>query len=309
MRTHKTCFNIFPDWNREQEQADLDRRSAEGWHLIKPGRYFHKYEHDTSVRYRYQKDYQLGEPSMERYTETFTEQGWEYLSAAKGGHYFRKPYAPALPEEQYEIYTDEESLAELRKTQCFSTGIQAILFGIYFLVMAYCFFTKPMLLTLLPTLGCLFLLLERLLVLRFIRRPEKRKSPKANFLFTFCAVLLIASCFLGYCAVSLIRISISINNSAYTSRTYEAIPAGFDHGVALDTLDVPLFDNYFAYFHLKADSPACFTIADEYGKVVYTITTADYQNNKLPILLKKGRYTVYLSDFKGGEIDLDFHLH
>ena len=43
-----------------------------------------------------------------------SEQGWEYIRTTfNGWSYFRKPWDPSLPEEQYEIFTDQASLREM----------------------------------------------------------------------------------------------------------------------------------------------------------------------------------------------------
>lgn len=51
-----------------------------------------------------------------RYLELFEEQGWEFVGKTFNGWiYLKKQYIPGTPEEEYEIYTDSESLAELVK--------------------------------------------------------------------------------------------------------------------------------------------------------------------------------------------------
>ena len=53
---------------------------------------------------------------MARYDETFRDAGWERVnSTANGWHIFRKAYDKSLPDEEYEIYTDEQSRVEMLK--------------------------------------------------------------------------------------------------------------------------------------------------------------------------------------------------
>ena len=70
---------------------------------------------DTKVSFRgYMAwNYDREEQDLDR----MSEQGWEFVGKTFNGWiYLKKQYIPGTPEEEYEIYTDSESLAELVKS-------------------------------------------------------------------------------------------------------------------------------------------------------------------------------------------------
>ncbi len=116
-KTTKTSYRAYFAWNYQKELKALEEKSRQGWQLVKGGCFHSKYTRDGGTVYRYALDYNSGlkPEDMPRYRETFQEQGWEYINSTfNGWHYFRKAYDPALPESAYEIYTDEESLRQMR---------------------------------------------------------------------------------------------------------------------------------------------------------------------------------------------------
>lgn len=304
-RKTKTAFNIFPDWNYEQEQKDLDRRSAEGWHLIKPGQHFHKYEQDTTKCYRYQMDYQSIEPEMERYKEVYAEQGWEYLESSCGWHYFRKLYDPMLPENAYEIYTDEESIAALRKRWAHSSLIGTLSFSLAFIIGGVSFFWFPSWETLIPLLllGTVFLYCIYSAVM--IRHPEKQKSPKASFYITLFYALFIT---LGIFAFLGIKSAHIQTNYGHIHTVDTPIAAGMENAVELERFDIYLSDNYLMDFFIIADAPICFTLRNEQGDIVFTKTDSNCHFPKHRISLKRGTYTAYFSDFNGSNAQVYYQL-
>ena len=113
-RKTKRTFKIFAAWDYEFEEKEYNRMSEQGWQLVNGGSFSQKYEFDDSVIYRYQLDYNNGITDMDRYDETFRDAGWERVnSTGNGWHVFRKAYDPNLPDEAYEIYTDEQSRTEM----------------------------------------------------------------------------------------------------------------------------------------------------------------------------------------------------
>ena len=112
----KRTFKVFAAWDYEFEAREFDRMSEQGWQLVSGGCFTQKYEFDDSVVYRYQIDYNNDVKDMVRYDETFRDAGWERVnSTANGWHIFRKVYDKSLPDEEYEIYTDEQSRVEMLK--------------------------------------------------------------------------------------------------------------------------------------------------------------------------------------------------
>ena len=112
----KRTFKIFAAWDYEFEEKEYDRMSEKGWQLVNGSSFTQKYEFDDSVIYRYQIDFNNGINDMARYEETFRDAGWQRVnSTANGWHIFRKAYDPKLPEEEYQIYTDNQSRVEMLK--------------------------------------------------------------------------------------------------------------------------------------------------------------------------------------------------
>ena len=110
----KRTFKIFAAWDYEFEEQEYNRMSEQGWQLVNGGCFSQKYVFDDSVIYRYQLDYNNHITDMARYDETFRDAGWERVnSTANGWHVFRKAYDRNLPDEAYEIYTDEQSRTEM----------------------------------------------------------------------------------------------------------------------------------------------------------------------------------------------------
>lgn len=115
-RKTKRTFKVFAAWDYEFEEREFNRMSEQGWQLVNGGSFSQKYEYDDSVIYRYQLDYNNEIKDMARYDETFRDAGWERVnSTANGWHIFRKAYDKSLPDEEYEIYTDEQSRVEMLK--------------------------------------------------------------------------------------------------------------------------------------------------------------------------------------------------
>lgn len=114
MKSIKTEYRAYAAWDYELELEHLNQMSEQGWQLIRGGCFHTKYEQDSSVVYRYQLDHNLKIENRMRYIDTFREQGWEYVNSTfNGWHYFRKVYDPAKPAEEYEIYSDKPSRAEM----------------------------------------------------------------------------------------------------------------------------------------------------------------------------------------------------
>ncbi len=112
----KRTVKMFAAWDYEFEEQEFNRMSEQGWQLVSGGSFSQKYEYDDSVVYRYQLDYNNDVSDMTRYEETFRDAGWERVnSTLNGWHVFRKAYDPALPQEEYEIYTDDQSRNEMLK--------------------------------------------------------------------------------------------------------------------------------------------------------------------------------------------------
>ena len=79
-KQYKTFFRMYAAWDFKRELEDLNRRSEQGWQLVKGGLFASRFEHNPNLRYRYQLDFRRV-TDMPRYLETFREQGWEYVNS------------------------------------------------------------------------------------------------------------------------------------------------------------------------------------------------------------------------------------
>ncbi|MCD8301333.1 MAG: DUF2812 domain-containing protein, partial [Clostridiales bacterium] len=143
----KSRFYPFSRRRCRQEIRELDDLSREGWHLTGRTSYRQELEQDATVQYRYAIDFRYGHDEAV-YLAMFEDNGWEMVDAigdatnvwfplltfftvpdtadhAEGCWYiFRKKYDPDLPEEAYEIATDDESAhgLDLRLAQKYQWG-------------------------------------------------------------------------------------------------------------------------------------------------------------------------------------------
>lgn len=114
MKQYKISHRVYGAWEYRKEIEDLNRESQDGWQLVRGGCFYSRFERDAGIVYRYQIDFCGKIENMPHYLESFQDQGWEYINSTfNGWHFFRKAYDPDLPEEEYEIYTDESSIAQM----------------------------------------------------------------------------------------------------------------------------------------------------------------------------------------------------
>lgn len=140
----KICHDAYAAWDYEKEVEALNKKSEKGWQLIHGGCFYSKFEENHDARYRYQLDFQLHIENKMRYREIFEEQGWEYINSSfNGWHFFRKPYNPELPEEEYEIYVDKISKTEIAQRWFRMYAPLEITILILFLVCAVRAITAP----------------------------------------------------------------------------------------------------------------------------------------------------------------------
>lgn len=113
----KTKIGIYFAWNYDKEEVRVNSMAKEGWQLKKAGSCFHKYEKSDN-NYRYKIDYntkaKFNNEEYRRYLSFYEEQGWELINATfNGWYYFRKPYIEGSNDEDYELYTDNETLKHM----------------------------------------------------------------------------------------------------------------------------------------------------------------------------------------------------
>jgi len=135
MKNTKCVFGVYSAWDYAREIEDLNKMSGKGWQLVKGGLLANKYKKNDNVQYRYQLDFNKNIDDMGRYIETFREQGWEYInSTINGWHYFRKLYDSSLPQEEYEIYCDNQSLKEMQDNWKKMAIRMSVVLGLAFLL-------------------------------------------------------------------------------------------------------------------------------------------------------------------------------
>ena len=144
MKKIKVERAVYAAWDYELELAHLNEMSEKGWQLIRGGCFHTKYERDDSVVYRYQLDHNMKIENRLRYIDTFREQGWEYINSTfNGWHYFRKVYDPAMPAEEYEIYSDRPSKQEMAGRLSKLLTVLAVIVGLMFAASAASFIMEP----------------------------------------------------------------------------------------------------------------------------------------------------------------------
>lgn len=293
-KQYKRSFKAYPAWDYQSEIDELNRMSEQGWQLIRGGCFAGKFVKNPEVRYRYQLDFRRVEDKG-RYIETFREQGWEYVdSTFNGWHFFRKLYDPALPEEEYEIFTDRESLNDMRRRWArFGTGI-GIALALAALLVGVLLFLRPRwpLLAefLLFAVESAFLLRGAVLMRK--RDPARRRGERALFAAFVLTLILGAAATL----------------TLTEQRPYE------NSQMAAEELGEPMIDNRWNYFRVRyrdnyylnldfeAEEPLTFAIYNEAGETVYTATGTSFAEKNIRLPLTKGVYEFSVTATSGFEL-------
>lgn len=305
-RQYKTSHRVYTAWNYQKEIEDLNNASEQGWQLIKGGGFSRKFKWNPDVCYRYQMDYPGKVEDKGRYFETFQEQGWEYICATfNGWYYFRKAYDAALPDEQYEIFTDRSSLEEMKNRWTkivISLSVLVALFTAFQLVLYFVTPSLPALIRI-ATLGVM--LVAGIYGIIKMKHPERRKT--ARWDSAFFAVLLVVW-IAGNAGSVLLTESRPYFNADYGSENMETIPAELDRAWQWHTLDIAYSDNYYIDLDITSDMPVCFTIRNESGEIVYTVKGSAVQEENIKLNLKAGTYTMLFSDFAGGSLNVSLDV-
>ena len=306
MRKYKTTRKLYSAWNYEREIEDLNNMSEQGWQLVKGGMFSCRFKRDESVRYRYQLDYRPKLEDKPGYIESFREFGWQHVSSTLNGwHYFRKPYDPDLPEDEYEIFSDRSSLQEMNSRWA-KLGTFVLIFGgiIAALLIALLIYR--------PTLSTLALFIEYALLLFFIGRgvyimknPDRSKNRKGDVALTSAAIILILLCGIGSSWLSCNRTN---TQSSMSAGYMDAISAELEDACLWNTIEVSYPDLYYIDLDVTADAPMTFTMVNEAGETVYTATGADVHEEDIRVLLHRGEYRIYISDFAGGAMEVNFGM-
>ena len=315
MKGYKRIIGMYSAWDYTREIEDLNKRSEQGWQLMKGGLFSNLFKKNEDVRYRYQLDFNQKIEDMGRYIETFHEQGWEYVNSTwNGWHYFRKLYDPSMDNEEFEIYNDSESLKEMQaKWQKLGIGALVIL-SLFVVVELCCTILWP---RIYYALLALTLLIEACVIGRGIyvlRNPQRADGHKRswNGMPAFITVLLIG--LVGSIVLMSLRESNSFNTK---SEVYGAISADISEAVNWGEVKVLYPDYYNFEVSGYTSSPMTFAVVNtQTGEVVSQIRVDSSKakdgkkfKEEHNIILKRGNYALYGYDFAGGGMDLHVSLY
>ena len=294
----KYSLMVYSAWNYEKEIDDLNKASEQGWQLVKGGCFHSKFEKNPDVRYRYQLDYQKID-NKGRYIETFREQGWEYINSTfNGWHYFRKLYDPSLPEEEYEIFTDRESLQQMKgRWAHIALGI-SIALALFAIIYAVRTFRTPQLPLLIVTLT---FAIESAVLMRgvfIMRNPEASHSRRGDSAFLIAFIALIVTGAVSYLVLSEMRPDFWTEQ-----RASEVDDPVIDNRWADFTVRYP--DNYYLDLEFRSDEPMRFAIISSSGDVMYSQTGTSFSGKNIRVKLPRGQYCFSMSCTSGYELKCD----
>jgi len=284
MGEYKTIFNVYAAWDYEKEVDDLNMHSNNGLQLIKGGLVHCKFKQDNNIVYRYQIDYNPNINNKLAYIDAFKEQGWEYINSTfNGWHYFRKKYDDSLPENEYEIYTDQPSKVEMTKRWGKIATILLIVMGIFFIINFVKLICTPEL-SRIGLVGYIFTLVI-LLTTGLIKMKKVGNGNKFKQKFHLGTMLIVLV--LGYTwftVFSSLKATTNVNLSTTTYGTKMDMP---------NTINVKCPDLYYLSIHSKSEVGVTFTLESEDFETIYTISGDDLDVKNHRILLRKGVYTIH----------------
>jgi len=297
---YKRRYGVYSAWNYGKEIEDLNRASDEGWQLVRGGCFSSKFVKNPDVRYRYQLDYGKIE-DMGRYIETFREQGWEYVNSIfNGWHYFRKLYDPSRPAEEYEIFTDRESLQEMNRRWARLALVIAASVGVLALIWTVWMLWRPSL----PVLIQLLMFASESAILlygsRIMYSPDGKRSRRGDgvLLAAFLAVII-----LGCTASITLRMT---RPATVTSQQTDSIEEPVvDSRWADFTVRYP--DFYYLDLEMEAEEPMTFSVLSESGEVVYTETGTSFHRDGIRLRLPRGEYCFSISCTTGFRVACGLH--
>lgn len=294
MQEHKTIRRYFAPWEFDIEAAELDDMSRHGWQLAKATRRKQEYVYDDTVQYRYALDFQIG-PREPDYLPMFTDQGWEAVSVIESmgfwrdsrWYFFRKRYDPALPEEAYQVYTDSQSLGELKKRINQTLGILGIL-GIWYLIEFFLFHSAYLLIP--GLIFCVSSLInlrkKRSLKQAQLHGPRRRRIwPHSDTVCVIAAIALTVIC--G-------TVHDNTIGSLYSGPAETATQVEF-------TVTLP---DWYTLDTSAIGNAGVFYLTNESGKTLASgplIAGRDYKDNQYGLFLWPGTYTI-TTDTQAGAV-------
>ena len=264
-KSHKTVFRGYFAWDYDKELEELNRMSQQGWQLVKGGCFHSRFVKNEGQRYRYQLDYRPDVEDMDRYLETFREQGWEYVNSTYNGwRYFRKVYDPALPEEEYEIFTDRSSLAQMTRRWIVLARVLLTVALVMAAVEGVLLVMKPRLPQLIMTCTLLF---EAIIIAWGMgtmgsKEKQGKRRGKGFSVYLFLLVLV-----LGFGSSTYLMEQRFSSGVMYLGGIGDG-SATVEHW---GEFDIAYRDNYYLSAEISAQSPLTLSIVrEETGETVYT---------------------------------------
>ncbi len=297
MKKTKRVSVLYAAWEADKEAQMLSEQSEKGWQLVKTNIFGSKLVWDDSVRYVYQIDRKISPDA--RYYETFTEQGWEHVTQFNGWQYFRKKYDPSLGEEEYKIYTDEQTYADsLRKDKKTMT-----VFGIIYAVFTAIYALKAIVdgFANLNVFAAIFLLYTILFFAMSIQIGKKMKGEKTNItgksiLGIMMSALFVIFAMLGvqYAGYRIDSCSPYLNTTMTWEKTLEETEYEMD-------LVIRKADTYFLDLDFECEgADISVVIEDSEGKEYYRLDgsrSCSIENHDIE--LGKGNYIVTVTADEG----------
>ena len=286
----KRRFTMYPAWEYRREVEDLNRLSDAGWQLKKGGCFRSVFYRDETARYRYALDYNNHIDDPSRYRDTFAEQGWEFINDTfNGWHFFRKRYDPSLPDEEYEIYTDEQSVQDMAgRWSRLGYALGAVELAVT-AVNGLMALRHPSVFSILVTLACLVLGVTILVGAWRIRHPHVAGKPRKSLHWCFTTVFSIL-------ALGLLFGVLRYYQSSSSEYVYDpsAPPWTWE-------MSAPLPDFYTMHVEADTDAVVRITVTDKKGEVLATMGGGRDLRAKKTMFLWPGKYDVTVQYDEGTE--------
>lgn len=306
MSEYKRKFGVYAAWNYELEIEELNEMSAKGWQLINGGLFSSRFKKNSNLQYRYQLDFQPHIEDKGRYIETFREQGWEYVNSTfNGWHYFRKLYDESKPQEEYEIFTDTVSIKEMNNRWATIGMVCSVILLVYLAIYLLMLIALPKFSTLFGIIylgGILAVILRGVLTMK--KQGASRKSKFDKALMRGLVIWTVTGGIVNFALIE------ARPYCCWRKISEEYAPISADLKDATNWLPVQVQypDNYYMDLKINASTPLCVSFADAERNVIYSVKSADFTEDNIRFWLDKGEYSIYLSDFEGGSIDVEMSL-
>lgn len=282
----KVSHKAFAAWDYEKELEELNRKSLEGWQLVKGGCFKSVFEQDDKVIYRYQLDYNTDIENRMRYIETFREQGWEYINSTfNGWHYFRKLYDPGLPKEEYEIYTDSSGVSDMEQRWL---RLSVILLAVL-IVMAIVMLVRGIRYPEWTMVPMVLLYVDFIVFIGIGRRKLKKKGGYEGKAFSLSAMVYIAV------ACWLVGIILSVGRPDCEATLERQGIIGMED----KKFKVNYSDNYYLDLEIDSEIPIEFKIVEDSGNIVYSSIEAAIKEENIRLKLTRGEYQVHVEGADG----------